>query len=47
MKINLYSGLFILVPGSAWNPSHMRLLPPHGLQFTLNKAEPFLIGIPG
>jgi len=40
-------GRFILVPGSAWNPRQLRLLPPHGLQMTHNEAEPLSIGIPG
>ena len=36
-----------LVPGSAWNPRHLRLLPPQRLHMTHNEAEPLSNGNPG
>jgi len=39
--------LIFLVPGSAWNPWHLRLLPPQCLHLSHNEAEPLSIGIPG
>ena len=47
LKNGLVNTNIILVPGSAWNPKHMRLLPRQCSQLTSNEAEPLSIGIPG
>jgi len=47
MEFNFELIWFNLVPGSAWNLSFLRLLPPLRLRLKHDEAEPLSNGIPG